>query len=207
MQRKLLASRTTIPVHPDITRAELDYIASRNQRLKSRKTNDDTSGRSQLDNFTASAFVLNPHREVLLVHHRKLGVWLYPGGHIEFGETPDDAALREVAEETGIHPDLIGERDETLTDAHAGATALHRPYRVLCEFINDRIDPHYHLDLIYLCATTARRCPERREVASAGFFNREQSADLHMIPNFKRMLTCLFDDRAVWNAVIKRVGE
>jgi perosamine synthetase len=27
--KKLLASRTTIPVHPDITRAELDYMASR----------------------------------------------------------------------------------------------------------------------------------------------------------------------------------
>ena len=157
--------------------------------------------------FTASAFVLNPHREVLLVHHRKLGVWLYPGGHIEFNETPDDAALREVVEETGVCPILSGERDETLADAQAGVTVLHRPYRVLCEFVNDKVNPHYHLDLVYLCATTARLCPQHREVACADFFNRDDSAALQMFPNFRRMLTSLFDEQAVWDAVLMEVGE
>jgi 8-oxo-dGTP pyrophosphatase MutT (NUDIX family) len=163
---------------------------------------------SQLEkHFTASAFVLNAHREVLLVHHQKLDVWLYPGGHIEFGETPDDAALREVAEETGIRPVFVGELDETLADAEEGVTVLRRPYRVLCEFINDKANPHYHLDLIYLCATSARQCPEHREVASAGFFNRAQIATLQMFPNFRRLLTRLFDDKSVWDAVLREVRK
>ncbi len=54
--------------------------------------------------LTASGFVLDgAHRRVLLVHHRRLGLWLQPGGHVE----PSDADLlaaarREVAEETGL---------------------------------------------------------------------------------------------------------
>jgi 8-oxo-dGTP pyrophosphatase MutT (NUDIX family) len=53
--------------------------------------------------FTASAFVLSPERDaLLLILHKKLGLWLQPGGHIE----PSDATLaaaarREVAEEVG----------------------------------------------------------------------------------------------------------
>lgn len=43
----------------------------------------------------------------LLVLHKRLGVWLQPGGHIEAGELPWEAAVREVGEETGLdvrHP-------------------------------------------------------------------------------------------------------
>jgi 8-oxo-dGTP pyrophosphatase MutT (NUDIX family) len=57
--------------------------------------------------FTASAFILSPKGDaLLLIHHRKLGRWLQPGGHVE----PDDvdllaAARRECAEEVAL-PDL-----------------------------------------------------------------------------------------------------
>ena len=53
--------------------------------------------------FTASAFVLSPTGELLMVLHRRLERWLQPGGHIdpEDGDTCT-AALREVEEETGI---------------------------------------------------------------------------------------------------------
>jgi 8-oxo-dGTP pyrophosphatase MutT (NUDIX family) len=54
--------------------------------------------------FTASAFVLSPLRDaVLLIFHKKLGRWLQPGGHIEASDTSlIEAARREVAEETAI---------------------------------------------------------------------------------------------------------
>jgi hypothetical protein len=58
-----------------------------------------------------------------------------------------------------------------------------------------------------LCATTARQCPQHREVACADFFNRDDSAALQMFPNFRRMLTNLFDEQAVWDAVLMEVGE
>ena len=53
--------------------------------------------------FTASALVVDEsRRRVLLVKHRKLGIWVQPGGHAD-GE-PDllSAAVRETEEETGL---------------------------------------------------------------------------------------------------------
>lgn len=54
--------------------------------------------------FTASAFILSPERDaLLLIFHGKLSRWLQPGGHVD----SDDADLlatarREAAEEVGL---------------------------------------------------------------------------------------------------------
>jgi 8-oxo-dGTP diphosphatase len=39
---------------------------------------------------------------VLLIRHARLGTWLPPGGELEAGETPIEAAARELVEETGL---------------------------------------------------------------------------------------------------------
>lgn len=41
-------------------------------------------------------------RSVLLGDHRKSGLWLPPGGHVEPGEDPRDTVTREAFEELGI---------------------------------------------------------------------------------------------------------
>ncbi len=47
--------------------------------------------------------------KIYLGHHKKADDWIPPGGHIELGETPSQAALREMMEElkTTITKDML----------------------------------------------------------------------------------------------------
>jgi 8-oxo-dGTP pyrophosphatase MutT (NUDIX family) len=51
--------------------------------------------------FSVSVFCRHAG-EILLVRHRRLGTWLPVGGEVEPGETPLEAARRELWEETGL---------------------------------------------------------------------------------------------------------
>ena len=80
--------------------------------------------------------------KLLLHHHRKLGLWLPCGGHVEPNEIPDDAAVREVREEAGIAVTLVGEH----AISAPGPRQLVRPRGVQLEAI---APGHEHVDLIY----------------------------------------------------------
>ena len=82
---------------------------------------------------TASALIVG-RRGVVLHRHRLLGAWVPPGGHVDAGEQPWQAAVREAREETGLqHLGLAnGSSDLVHVDVHPGPRG------------------HTHLDLRYL---------------------------------------------------------
>lgn len=64
---------------------------------------------TRLELVVAGSIIRDDHR-VLLIWHKRLKEWLPPGGHIEQDETPNDAVVREVREETGLEVDIIDYR-------------------------------------------------------------------------------------------------
>ncbi|MGZ4464580.1 MAG: NUDIX hydrolase [Nocardioides sp.] len=68
----------------------------------------------QTDVLAAGVVVFRPGKRVLLVHRPKYDDWSFPKGKLDPGEHVTAAAVREVAEETGLHvrlgPPLTGQR-------------------------------------------------------------------------------------------------
>ncbi len=80
---------------------------------------------------TASAVVVGP-RGTVLHRHRRLGRWLQPGGHVDCGESPADAAVRETVEETGLDARHPAGRPLLLhLDVHPAADHVHLDLRFL----------------------------------------------------------------------------
>jgi len=52
-------------------------------------------------NLTYVVMCVRYRNQWIFVRHRERTTWEIPGGHIEPGETPDEAAARELYEETG----------------------------------------------------------------------------------------------------------
>jgi 8-oxo-dGTP pyrophosphatase MutT (NUDIX family) len=90
--------------------------------------------------FSVAIFCRNAGA-VLLVRHRRLGTWLPVGGEIEPGETPLEAARRELCEETGLEgsfpscggvdgtpPGLIGYEEHL-----AGSKGLHMNFAFVAD--------------------------------------------------------------------------
>lgn len=99
--------------------------------------------------FTISAFIVNSDK-ILLIHHKKLNKWLPVGGHIEINETPDDAFIREVNEETGLTVTILSDKPQVKFE---GVKFLYTP-----EFIDihDITDNHKHIGLIYFAISDSQ---------------------------------------------------
>lgn len=93
--------------------------------------------------FTASVYIVKDDC-VLLHKHKKLGIWLQPGGHIELDEDPNQAALREAKEETGFDVELIGSNPSAVFSATVRDL-------VAPMFLNRHNfdETHEHIDLTY----------------------------------------------------------
>ena len=64
--------------------------------------------------FTVSCYIVF-NKKALLHKHRKYGKYLPVGGHIDRDETPEEAVLREVKEESGLDIELFSNKLKTFS--------------------------------------------------------------------------------------------
>jgi 8-oxo-dGTP pyrophosphatase MutT (NUDIX family) len=98
------------------------------------------------DHLTASALVLDPEgTRVLLCLHRKVGLWLQFGGHVEPSDaTLADAALREAREESGLATVELHSATPVQLDRHGAPCSA---------------KARHHLDVQFLALAVASSAP------------------------------------------------
>ena len=109
---------------------------------------------------TSSAIVAGPSGVVLL-RHKRLGIWVQPGGHLDPGEGLAAGALRETVEETGLavtHPP--GGPRLVHVDVHAGGRG------------------HTHLDLRWLLHGSGQPQPPAGESPDVAWFDWSVAVEL-----------------------------
>ena len=119
--------------------------------------------------FTVAVLVVRDGR-ILLHWHAKLGRWLPPGGHIEPDELPDEAAIREVMEETGVRVTLISTPLVDI-DLPGQPRQLARPLGIQLADIGP---DHQHIDFVYLARG------ESEGVGEGSWISREELEGLEL---------------------------
>lgn len=107
---------------------------------------------------SVSVIVVDDHERLLLVRHAgQRDGWAVPGGAVDVGESPAEAAVREIREETGVH--IGGLR---LLDVLGGAE-----YEVT--YANgDRVA---YVTAVYQAGITGGRAvPDQEEISELGWF-------------------------------------
>ncbi len=89
--------------------------------------------------------------KVLLIHHKREGLWLPPGGHIKKNETPDDAVKREFKEELNIDVEILNRNDIPVGGRMVRQLAV--PFYVNVHRVKGikGVKDHNHCCLYYLC--------------------------------------------------------
>jgi 8-oxo-dGTP pyrophosphatase MutT (NUDIX family) len=98
-------------------------------------------------------------------------LWSLPKGHIEEGETPEEAAIREVAEETGIQSEISRELGVIDFWFMAGGKRIHKTV-------------HHYL----FKEVGGNLAPQESEVDEARWFPLEEIVNLLVYPDEKKLI-------------------
>ncbi|MGH3931593.1 MAG: NUDIX hydrolase, partial [Pseudonocardiaceae bacterium] len=146
---------------------------------------------------TASVFLLARTEDtwhIGLIRHPRLGKWMLPGGHVEPDENPAEAALREVAEETGLTAQLLPGPQLDEPD-RADEPSVITPLWIVEQHVpaeRREPEPHIHVDHLYLPLTPATPPAQGAELPFA-WYAADQLDALDMFGDTRARATYLLD--------------
>ena len=126
--------------------------------------------------FTASVWILSSEspKKMLLVHHKKLGKWQQPGGHIEQFENAIQTAVREVKEETGLDISFLLKQIRII-DEEGSFLPVPRFFMEQTIPANNEDPQHFHLDLNYVVEVPEQKIKHKNlEARNIGWFTKKE---------------------------------
>lgn len=135
--------------------------------------------------FTTGVYVVNDNA-VLLRKHEKYHMWLHLGGHVELDEDPNECAVREAKEESGLDVRLIGTTPPENTIEGPGFRHIIAPAFMNMHYIT-QTDVHQHCDFIYFATSLTRELNphEDEKLCDMRWFTREdlENPEYELLPS------------------------
>ncbi len=129
---------------------------------------------------------------VLMLWHNKIRAWLMPGGHVEAGEFPDEAAIRETKEETGLDVEIVGDREVEYGDEVAHSLA--KPFVIMYENVPYKTEPmHVHFDLVYVARVKSGGLKESGESSGIGWYGKDEIMKIDTLENVRNVALAALD--------------
>jgi 8-oxo-dGTP pyrophosphatase MutT (NUDIX family) len=142
---------------------------SHNKRIYAKRVDEVSAGGLVIDATGTKGLLIG--RRDLKDQSRERLLWSLPKGHIEEGETPEQAAIREVQEETGIESEIARELGVIDFWFMAGGKRIHKTV-------------HHYL----FKETGGHLAPQITEVDDVGWFPLNEIVELLAYPDEKKLI-------------------
>ena len=153
-------------IRVDVTQKEFDSLKARYPRITLREDRKLDPVLREAQEYRAAVGIVRSHDKWLLGLAKNTGddrnnKWVFPGGHVKSGESPERAAVREVREETGVR----------------------------CHAISDPLDYDGKPDVAFVvCRASSEELEPNHEFASLGWFTERQMKSLKLYHNVRDLI-------------------
>lgn len=142
----------------------------------------------QKKNYFTVALIFNEvNSKMLLIHHKKMQLWLPAGGKIEENEYPSEAVLREVKEELGVDAEIIEFNSSTeIVNTFEKTIAL--PFCILTtkNFKNKESDEFTDIHFAYTLKVKSENLVAKEdEISEFRWFTKEEIKELNTFESVK----------------------